>query len=246
MPTRERVLAVIAIFAAAIFIRFGFWQLDRLQQRRARNEVAEAKLAAAPVSLDSLRGASDSYRRVVVTGRFDGGHEVSLANRGRDGSPGIHVLTPLLRAGRDTAVMILRGWEYAPDAMHAQLWRWREDSARGAIGYVLPYGDARGGPGRPRERIIRSLERAAVAKLVPYPIAPYVVVLLEDSSAAHAGSTAHPPRIGAPPLGEGSHMGYAFQWFSFAAIAMAGLVVFLRSGRRDPARDSRFIPNDTA
>ena len=34
-----------------------------------------------------------------------------------------------------------------------------------------------------------------------------------------------PQRVPTPPLDEGPHLSYAIQWFSFAAIALAGTVM---------------------
>ena len=66
-------------------------------------------------------------------------------------------------------------------------------------------------------------KRAALAKQLPYPIANYYVVLTDSSSSASA-----PPRVEPLPLDEGPHRAYAIQWFSFAAISIIGLVIFIR------------------
>jgi len=39
--------------------------------------------------------------------------------------------------------------------------------------------------------------------------------------------------IATPPLDEGPHLSYAWQWISFAVIAVAGLFVFIRNDIRD-------------
>jgi cytochrome oxidase assembly protein ShyY1 len=67
------------------------------------------------------------------------------------------------------------------------------------------------------------LNRPELQKLFPYPIANYYVVLTDSGTSAHA-----PPRVEAAPLDEGPHRNYAIQWFSFAAISIIGLVIFLR------------------
>jgi surfeit locus 1 family protein len=38
-----------------------------------------------------------------------------------------------------------------------------------------------------------------------------------------------------PPLGNGPHLSYAVQWFSFAAIGLIGLVVVFLRRRREAA-----------
>ena len=72
------------------------------------------------------------YRRgAPAIGRFDYEHELVLAGRTRQGSPGVELLTPVRVAGSDTAVLVNRGWVYSPDGATVDHARWREgDSAR--------------------------------------------------------------------------------------------------------------------
>lgn len=242
MNVRDRVLLVVVLVVAAACVRLGLWQLERLSERRAWNSAVLAGLNQPPVPLDSLSGdvPADRYRRTIVDGAYDPEHELVLANRPRRGSPGVHILTPLLRAGTDTAVLVLRGWVYAPDATHAELDPWREDSARAHAGYVQAF-DSLPGAGRAvlEGRILRRLSYDAAAAAVPYPLARYLVVLIDGTDSA-AGL---PPRLESPSLNEGNHMSYAFQWFAFAAIAVAGTLVFLRHSRRAAAAQTeRFEP----
>ena len=53
--------------------------------------------------------------------RYDFANEYALASRTRQGSPGVNIMTPLRIAGTDTAVLVNRGWVYAPDAMTVDL-----------------------------------------------------------------------------------------------------------------------------
>lgn len=243
MRVRDRVLLVVALVVAAACTRLGLWQLERLSERRAYNAAVLAGLSQQPVPLDSLRGgaAANRYRQVIVDGAYDPEQEMVLANRPRRGSPGVHILTPLRRAGTDTAVVVLRGWIYAPDATHAELGGWREDSARAQPGYVQLFdtlAEAKG-PAVLEGRILRRLSYDAVAAGVPYPLERYLVVLAAGADSA-AGI---PPRLESPSLGEGNHMSYAFQWFAFATIAVAGTLVFLRHSRRPrAAHTDRFEP----
>lgn len=241
MIVRDRVLLVLALFVAAACVRLGLWQLERHSERRAWNSAVLAGRDLPPMPLDSIRGGHESrYRRTVVDGAYDTEHELVLANRPRRGSPGVHILTPLRRTGRDTAVLVLRGWVYAPDATHAELDRWREDSARAHSGYVQAFDTTSAGGGALLDgRILRRLSYDESAAAVPYPLERYLVVLTGGADSV-AGA---PPRIEAPSLGEGNHLSYAFQWFAFAAIAIAGTVVFLRHSRRPPtANTDRFEP----
>jgi len=218
------------LFAVAVSlgcIRLGFWQLSRLDERRARNAAIAERLAAAPTSLDSaLRDtATARYRRVQLRGRFDYGHERFLTSRGRDGAPGVHLLTPLLRPGTDTAVLIIRGWVYSPDGAHIDLGRWHEGDSVALEGFVDDFTSGRG-PVTPREpdRGIRRLEFDSLRVSLPYSLAPKVVVQTSDS----AERADRPARLHGPALDEGPHKGYAMQWFAFAAIGLIGVGAVLR------------------
>ena len=78
-------------------------------------------------------------------------------------------------------------------------------------------------------RVLRRLDRMAAERLVGAPVAPYIIMQMSDS-ALRADSV--PARLAVPVLGEGSHRAYAFQWFSFAVIALAGGVLLARRERK--------------
>lgn len=235
-------LLVTALVVAAVCVRLGIWQLSRLAERRAYNEAVLSGYERPVVPLDSLSGDSGSirYRRVSVTGAYDTAGELVVANRPRRGSPGVHVVTPLRREGNDTAVMVVRGWLYAADAANAPVQDWREDSADAAVGYVQGYdAELPGQRSTMQGRILRRMTYGEAAAAVGYPLAPYVVVLTQEGDTV-AGA---PPRLDPPALGEGSHLSYAFQWFAFAVIAIAGTLVYLSySSRTRTRQDERFVP----
>ena len=224
---RKWILSIVAISLAAIFVSLGFWQLRRLSARRDVNTMLAARRAAPEVELDSLPSdtAAAHFRRVHVRGSYDHPQEILLTLRGRNGSPGVNILTPLLRPRNDTVVLVNRGWVYAPDGITVDTKPWREADTLNGTGFIETFPTK--GPFEPpnpaRPRSFRRLSRTDVQKAFPYPIANYYVVLTDS-----AESSSVPPRVEAPPLDEGSHRNYAIQWFSFAAIAVGGLIIFLR------------------
>ncbi len=227
MTFRKWILAILAVSFAALSISLGFWQLRRLAARRAANAILESRRAAPEITLDSLPADTGAahFRRVRIRGTYDYPHEIVLTLRGREGSPGVNILTPIRRAGNDTAVLVNRGWVYSPDGVTVDLNKWREGDTVDANGFVetFPTVGAFDQPNPKRPRSMRRLHRADLVKLFPYPIANYYVVLTDSSAARNA-----PPRVEPAPLDEGPHRNYAIQWFSFAAISIVGLVIFLR------------------
>lgn len=230
MRPRVWVFIALAVVMAAVCIRLGFWQLDRLAWRRALNAEVASHFADAPVSVDQLPRdtAAMRYRRVTVRGTFDYANEVVVTQRIRGGSPGVHLLTPLRRAGNDTAWLVNRGWVYSPNGKDIERAKWREADSAEVLAFALPIEPVTGTQaGAESGHVMRTLDLAAVQKDVPYPLAPVQLVQLGDT----APGPNVPPRLLPPPASEGSHKSYAVQWFSFATIALVGAGIFTVSDR---------------
>ena len=227
VTSRKIFFGLLAICVAILCLAAGGWQVRRLSDRQAQNAFLAARRFGPILSLDSLPADTGEtrFRRVRIAGSYDYGNEIIFTLRGRNGSPGVNILTPLLRNGKDTAVLVNRGWVYSPDGTTIELDRWREGKSVNGSGFVetFPTKGPFPKPNPARPRAFRRLERAQVAKVFPYPIADYYVVLTDSSSSASV-----PPRVEPLPLDEGSHRSYAIQWFSFAAISIIGSVIFLR------------------
>jgi surfeit locus 1 family protein len=223
MPRRIWSFLFLAVVLAVGCIRLGFWQLSRLSQRRARNALVVARFAEPVEPLTRLSPDSLSLlRRASVTGTPDYDHEITLAARSYQGSPGVYLLTPVRVFGSDTAILVNRGWVYAPDGMTVEHQKWR-DSITHFVGYaeLLPAENARVTGVLVRDsRVARLLDYETVSSLLPYPVSPlYLVATIADSTQPASQRVA---RLPPPPLDEGPHLSYAIQWFSFAAIALIG------------------------
>ena len=210
---------------AVLFVRLGVWQLERLGERRAQSADIQARLSQPPTAFNELwLDTAARLRQTTLSGVPDFANEFVVMGRSRNGSPGVHIVTPVLIHGHDTAVLVNRGWVYAPDAATADLGRWRE--ARGVFhGYTqrLPSPAA---PPSLKGRGLRFLSAAAVDSLLPYPFHALYVVS-QDSA---ADST--PARLPMPAVDDGPHLSYVIQWFSFAAIALIGAIVVAVRARR--------------
>ncbi len=231
-----------ALLSAAIFVRLGFWQLHRLGERRARNALVTSRLQAPDADVTALAGDSASmrFRHAHVTGTPDYGHELVYASRSYKGSPGVNILTPIRVAGRDTAVIVDRGWVYAPDGETVDLAKWHDrDSV--FSGYVEEFPSVAGAMSAAHPGVITRLGYAAVRGALPYPVSPVYVVMLGDSVVAPDRLA----RLTPPPLDEGPHLNYAIQWFAFAAIALVGAVVVIWQ-RHETGVEPIPLPEDAA
>ncbi len=234
---RHRVVLalLIPLACAGLFARLGAWQLSRLAERRAFNATLAARLQAPPAGIATLPADTGvgHYRRVSAGGVYLYEREVVYAGRTRQGSPGVNLLTPLRIAGRDTVVMVNRGWAYSPDASTIDQPHWREADSASVAGFAETFPGTERSGGSPaaggslRARKVHTLDRAAIERAVGLPVSPYVLVQTSDSAVRRDSV---PARLTLPVLDEGPHQNYAVQWFSFAAIAIAGgFALFFRS-----------------
>jgi surfeit locus 1 family protein len=239
VPSRTLIFTLFALAVSLGCTRLGFWQLERLRERRQTNALVLARLGEPPVTLENLpRNSSVRFRRVTTSGTYDFGNEFVVTTRTRNGAPGVHIVTPLRRAGTDTAVLVNRGWAYTPDGMRVDLGVFHEDSNAIIDGFVEEFSAAEGPVSTPSvERAVRRLDRDSIAARLPYPIANVVLVQQKDSGEFVAVDRGTPVRVEPPRLDEGPHRAYAIQWFGFALVGIAGSAVVLRRDKkRHPAQ----------
>lgn len=240
---RWLVAHVVVAAVAVLLVTLGLWQLSRHEERTASNDRVAERLEQPPQPLEGLTAdglaastAEDelAYRRVRVSGRYLPDEEVLLSPRGRHGQPGHHVLTPLVTDGGRT-VLVNRGWvpyehdsppidEAAPPTGTVEL-----------SGFLLPNEPAeRFAPDLP-EGELDTVSRVDLGRLQQqsgHSLFPYYVQLQEQRPAPHGES---PPLPAEPPdvSDDGNHLSYAFQWFSFAGIGLAGYPLLIRRAARD-------------
>jgi surfeit locus 1 family protein len=229
MSRRTILFCTLALIAAGLFIRLGFWQVARLYERRARNELISEQQRDAPLPFATLPRdtAGAHYRMASLDGVYDYDHELVVTGRTRRGAPGADLLTPVRVAGSDTAVLVNRGWVYSPDAGTVNRARWREGDSAHVVGYVEVYSADAGAVRTADPHVIRRASQREVGEKLPYPVAPFYLVAVGDTARPD-----HPSRREIPVLDDGPHRGYAFQWFSFAVIALVGAGAVVRRERQ--------------
>jgi surfeit locus 1 family protein len=212
-----RPIATAATVAAVVlFVVLGNWQLGRATAKRLIDEEfsrAETALALPPASI-----AVPRYQRVTASGGYDTSHQFLLDNMGEAGQAGVHVLTPLLLSDGN-AVLVDRGW--VPFG-----------AARDSLPDLAVPATPRTVAGRLDELPRPGIELAAPAgkgwpRLISYPH-------MQELAAA-LGRELYPQRIlldprepdgflrnwQVPGTTSVRHLGYAIQWFAFAATAIS-------------------------
>jgi len=213
--------SLVALAAAALCVRLGFWQLDRLRQRRERNATSRAALglpllgASGALTLDSARG-----RRLHARGVYDYAGERLWRPRAYEGVPGVALITPVKLAD-GSAVLVDRGWAPSPDAYHIDQRAYREPDTADVVGIGMAAPRGRG-----------DVDPAKLRDSLPYPLLPFILQQLPPSTALHRPPPLRLVRWPLPDLGDGPHLFYAIQWFSFAVIIVVGSVALVQKQRR--------------
>jgi len=212
---------VFALVVAAVCVRLGVWQLDRLRQRRAWNAAARAARERPPLGVAGGALTADSVRdrRLRARGIYDYAHERLWHGRSYEGIPGVDLITPL-RLADGGAVLVDRGWAPSPDGYHVDEGAYREADSADVLGLGMSAPRARG-----------DVDPARLKDSVPYRLLPFVIQQLPPSTALDRPLPPGLIRWPAPELSDGPHLSYAVQWFSFAIIIVVGSVALLRKGR---------------
>jgi surfeit locus 1 family protein len=211
--------------AVTLFAALGNWQLGRAEDKRRQS----ADLVAAGPAIDWRRLPADAprYQRVTLRGHYDAERQFLLDNMSHESVAGVQVLTPLVQAD-GSAVLVNRGWlpygatrkdlpTVTVDAEMRTIVGRIDDLPRPGIWLKAP-----AATGWPRLVQYPRMEELSVA--LGRELAPRQVLLdpaLPDGYVrewALPGTTAD------------RHLGYAVQWFAFAALA--GAIWFVLSFRR--------------
>ncbi|NOX60743.1 MAG: SURF1 family protein [Chloroflexi bacterium] len=210
---------LLVIIASLVMIRLGFWQLDRLEQKRAYIVQVQAELDAPPIPLTGdetdLDARARRHRRAVVEGRYDFERQVIIKSKLYQRRPGYHLLTPFRIEGSERALLVDRGWIPAAEDL-TDLSRFDEPGVTRIEGRIQPEDrrpEAAQWPTEPQKEWYR-IDIAGIQNQTPYPLLPFYLALTpteNDPELPHR----NPPEI---ILDEGPHLGYAIQWFLFALI----------------------------
>lgn len=246
---------LLVILAMGVMVRLGFWQLDRLEQRRAFNARVQAQVDEPALDLQAALSSGSvtpemlvemEYREVVVVGEFDHSQEVVLRNQAWENQLGVHLYTPLKIEGLESGILINRGWVPFEDFTEGRLAQYQEGGRKEVRGILRNsrqqpdigrMQDPTPVPGGERLTSFAAANVERIAFQIPYPIQPVYIQQLPDT-----GWEGLPHRVQHElVLTEGSHLGYAIQWFVFALILGAGYPFFVRKETSGESKGEIFI-----
>lgn len=221
------------VFVVVFMVGLGFWQLERLEQRKADNDAVRAASEADALPIDVLLAEPSvpDHTAVRVEGTYRPDLEFLVANRTFDTRPGSWLATPVeLDDGR--LVVVNRGWVsrrwVAGDDLRSAEAPAGPVSIEGRL-FASVDGGRIGGGASSRPEVSR-LDLAAVEELLGVDVA-HRWVQLETQSPDGAEI---PVPVPAPLLDDGPHLSYAFQWFFFSTGTVVAYVLILRRRVREP------------
>jgi surfeit locus 1 family protein len=235
--------SVLVLVAAGVMVRLGIWQLDRMSQRQIFNARVQEQVNAEPLVLDKQALQLDlyslEYRQVTVTGTYLPEDEIVLRNQiweGEFGTEfGVALFTPLLIKGTDQAILVERGW--IPQQNSSQDTRdiYRQNGEVTLTGRLRRaetdfninqwlHPDPELEAGQSRLDTWNNLDLEKLATQMQTPLLPVYLQLITAS----APSSPPYPIQSEVDLSEGPHLGYAIQWFTFAALLLIGYPFYLQ------------------
>ncbi len=240
---------LLAIAGVLVLIRLGLWQLDRLAWRRSFNAhyLQQLKLPALNVNEDSENPIllESEYRQAYANGRYDFGGEVYLQNQAYQNRPGYRVLTPFLLGDSGKVVYVDRGWVSLDvmDSMDEINLNSQDDLQISGVIRLSQEKNSYGidpdkdKPSDSRFWLIVNLQK--LQKRESREVLPIYIQLTEQ-----AENELPIPVPNEIEISEGPHMGYAAQWFFFAALLAGGYPFFLRKMLQKPTEQKEIIDED--
>ncbi len=221
----------------------GNWQLRRAEEKQALQERFDDRGRGATLQLPPrpVEVKDAEYARVSVRGEFLPRHTVLLDNRMRNGVVGYEVLTPVRIEGGELCVLVNRGWIAAGPRRDVLPKFPTPAGPRSLEGIALVPGgryfefasDHAAGKktGAAAEPVWQNLNFERYAETTRLALQPF---LIRQTSASDDGLARMWERA---DRGVDIHRGYAFQWYSLAALILVLYVVLnLRSIEPAPRR----------
>lgn len=213
-----------------IFFMFnlGVWQLNRLEDKKDFNSVLRAHTSTPIQSLDQAvptkwDKASNEWIRVSITGTYDSSKAVTIINRSQDGSAGYNSAVPFTSTSNRT-ILVNRGFvplvmstPAAPTGRIEINGYLRASQSRSALGPI----DSTDASNTEFQRFDVPL----ISTHVGGTLEPMFLQLIQEKPAP---ASQWPAKVPLPPLDEGTHLSYAFQWFFFCLVALAAWIVVIR------------------
>jgi surfeit locus 1 family protein len=213
-----------ALVGVGLTLSLGRWQLQRAAYKESLAEQVQSRAALAPLSQDALLALgpddlpSQAQRRTALRGVWLPQYTVALDNRQMLDKQGFFIMTPLQLDAAGTVVLVQRGWLPRNFLQRDALLPFETPAGTVEVAGTIALAPARLYAFEAAEKgtIRQNLNIANYRTETGLPLRDFMLV--QQGPAAEGLLRSWP----APNLGIERHYGYAFQWFSLAAL-IAGL-----------------------
>ena len=246
MNSRARfwLVGMAALVGVGLTLSLGRWQLQRAAYKESLAEQVQSRAALAPLSQDALMALepdalpSQAQRRTVLRGVWLPQHTVALDNRQMLEKQGFFIMTPLQLDAPGAVVLVQRGWLPRNFLQRDALLPFETPAGMVEVAGTIALAPARlyAFDAAEKGTIRQNLDIANYRIETGLPLRDFMLV---QQGPASEGLLRSWP---SPNLGIERHYGYAFQWFSLAAL-IAGLYFWFQWLRpRWRAKDQ--LPDD--
>lgn len=212
-------MCVLSFIVVSLFVRLGFWQLERAAQKQAMLN-AESTMAHKEIfQWNENQALPEQYQRIEINGHFLS-HVFLLDNQHQQHQFGFDVLSPLV-LGNGSIILVDRGWIAGDNtrrtfpkitspsgALHIQGSVYYPSNKQWVLG---PSVEKKGN----ELTILEQLDSKIPSQLLQKNVYPFIIRLDEK---ANFGFVRNWPIVSMPAE---RHIAYAWQWFAMA------LVVFI-------------------
>ena len=219
--------ALVAILVPT-FISFGMWQWNKAAAKEARQTLLDTRASESPVQLSAQTVDAESlrFRRVTVRGHYEPQHQILIDNRVHQERAGYHVITPLRIEGSAMRVLVNRGWISANGTRQIPSVETPTGTVELQAMAIVPgtrfFTLAPEPASNSWQTVWQNLDLARYRQAVDFSLQP--VVLQLDPQSSGGGFVRDWPR---PDERIERHVGYAWQWFGFAAATIGIWLYFL-------------------
>lgn len=229
---------VLTVAGVLLFVHLGQWQLHRADEKEAllRRYAAAAQEPVREFAAVAEAPPADAFPRVRVSGRYLADRVYLLDNPKHDQRGGVEVFVPLQPRGKERLLLVDLGFlpgngtdqtPQLPPLPQGTVELSGFYQPPPGVGFEMG-GDALAGQAHwPKTTIYVDL--AQVAKDLGATLYPRVLALEAEPASIYMRE--HTPDFSAMPPAR--HRAYAFQWFTFAVVAV---VMFLFLHRKRKAR----------
>jgi cytochrome oxidase assembly protein ShyY1 len=230
---------LLTLAGTLLFLRLGVWQLHRADEKEQLLRRYAAAMAA-PVrdfAAVAQQPPEDAYPHVQLRGEYLADRLYLLDNPKHDQRGGVEVYAPFRLHGQERLLLVDLGFLPGNGTDQAPPLPVMPSGERELQGVYQPapgVGFEMGGDALARQarwpKTTVYLDLVQVARDLQQPLFPRVLALDADPAAVYVRE--HTPDFSAMPPAR--HRAYAFQWFTFAAVAVVTFFILHRKRKPKP------------